>query len=139
MLTTCDGQPKLNDFGIARAADHEDDTAPGQVMGTPYAMSPEQVGGDDVDPRSDLFSLGAMLYELIAGTSPFAGATEAETLHRVVHHQPSSLTASVPGVPAALSELVDHLLEKSPLLRPQSAREVLIRLRALVSGGPGRG
>jgi len=131
VLTARHGQPKLNDFGIAWCADHDDHTASGEVMGTPRAMSPEQVGGDEVDRRSDLFSLGVMLYELVAGVSPFAAETHAHTFHRIIHHQPSSLAAIVPGVPAALSELVDHLLEKSPLLRPQSAREVLVRLRAL--------
>jgi eukaryotic-like serine/threonine-protein kinase len=131
VLTARNGQPKLNDFGIARCADHEDDTASGEVMGTPRAMSPEQIGGAQVDRRSDLFSLGVMLYELVAGVSPFAAETHAHTLHRVIHHQPSSLTAIVPGVPAALSELVDHLLDKNPMLRPQSAREVLVRLRAV--------
>jgi serine/threonine protein kinase len=72
-----------------------------------------------------------MLYELVAGVSPFAAETHGDTLHRVIHHQPSPLAAVAPDVPAALSELVDHLLEKSQLLRPQSAHEVLVRLRAL--------
>jgi serine/threonine protein kinase len=129
VLTTRDGRPKLNDFGIARSAECVDD--PGQIMGTPRAMSPEQVAGEPLDPRSDLFSLGVLLHELVAGGSPFAAESHAQTMRRVLHHHPPSLAGAHPDVPAALASVIDHLLAKDPAHRPQSAREVAMRLRVL--------
>jgi len=128
VLTTRDGRPRLNDFGIARSAECVDD--PTEVMGTPRAMSPEQVAGDPVDRRSDLFSLGILLYELVTGVSPFAADSHAQTMRRVLHHSPRSLIAD-PGVPAALAALIDQLLAKLPQRRPQTAREVARRLHAI--------
>jgi serine/threonine protein kinase len=129
VLTTRDGRPKLNDFGIARSAECVDD--PGEIMGTPRAMSPEQVLGERLDPRSDLFSLGVLLYEFVLGASPFAAETHAQTMQRVLHHHPPPLAEADLDVPAALASLIDHLLDKDPAHRPQSAREVAVRLRAL--------
>jgi serine/threonine-protein kinase len=100
-------------------------------MGTPRSMSPEQVLGEAVDCRSDLFSLGVLLYELVTGTSPFAADGHDQTMRRIVLHQPRPLAAEMPGVPQALAELVDQLLDKSPAGRPQSAQEVAARLRAI--------
>ena len=97
-------------------------------------MSPEQVQGAPVDERSDLFSLGVLLYELVAGASPFAADSHAQTMRRVLLHCPPSLAAGLPGVPdvpAGLAALIDQLLDKTPALRPQTAREVAVRLRAL--------
>lgn len=131
VLTRHDGGPKLNDFGIACTAAAAIAGAGGEVMGTPRAMSPEQALGEPIDARSDLFSLGILLYELIAGISPFAAEGHAQTMRRIVLHQPRSVSAELPGVPAELAELVDQLLEKSPAMRPQSAREVALRLRAI--------
>lgn len=129
VLTTCDGRPKLNDFGIARSAECVND--PSEIVGTPRAMSPEQVRGEPVDRRSDLFSLGILLYELVAGTSPFAADSHAQTMQRVLLHHPPSLAVEQPEVPLSLAALFDHLLSKDPARRPQSAREVAARLRAL--------
>jgi serine/threonine-protein kinase len=132
VLTTSDGRPKLNDFGIARFAGCDDD--PGEVTGTPRAMSPEQVAGEPVDQRSDLFSLGILLYELVVDASPFAADSHARTMRRVLRHHPRSLSAELPGVPPAFAALVDQLLDKDPARRPQSAREVAARLRELAAG-----
>ena len=96
-------------------------------------MSPEQIGGLDVDTRSDLFSLGVLLYELLSGTPPFGTACNAQTFARVLTYRQPPLGELVPGLDAALSDLVDQLLDKEPALRPQSAAEVLIRLRDLAT------
>jgi serine/threonine-protein kinase len=135
VLTSHDGRPKLNDFGIACTAASAA-AGGGEVMGTPRAMSPEQVLGEPIDGRSDLFSLGVLLYELIAGASPFAADGHAQTMRRIVLHHPRSLTDEVPGVPAALAALVEHLLDKSPLRRPQTAQEVALQLRAIAADAP---
>ena len=132
VLTTRDGRPKLNDFGVACSAECID--GPGEIVGTPRAMSPEQVAGEPIDPRSDLFSLGVLLYELVAGASPFAAEGPIETMQRVLHDLAPSLAEAHPDVPPALASLVDHLLAKDPAHRPQSANEVAVRLRALIPG-----
>jgi serine/threonine protein kinase len=130
VLTSQDGRPKLNDFGIACTA-MSAAAGGGDVMGTPRSMSPEQALGEPVDSRSDLFSLGVLLYELVTGASPFAGDDHAQTMRRIVLHQPRPLAVEAPGVPPALAELVDQLLDKSVPRRPQSAQEVAVRLRAI--------
>ena len=130
VLTSQDGRPKLNDFGIACTAASAA-SGGGEVMGTPRSMSPEQTLGESVDCRSDLFSLGVLLYELLTGASPFAADDHAQTMRRIVLHQPRPLAAEMPGAPQALAELVDQLLDKRPPRRPQSAQEVAARLRAI--------
>ncbi len=100
----------------------------GTVVGTPRAMSPEQAEGLELDPRSDLFSFGILLYELATGVSPFHAAGVADTLVRVCRHCQAPAAELNPLVPAALSELIDDLLEKERAHRPRSAREVARRL-----------
>lgn len=132
------GQIKVLDFGIAKHVEPAGEEGPalsqeGQVIGTVRAMAPEQARGLRVDARSDLFSLGVLLYELVSGTSPFAAQTALDTLVRVSVHRPASLH-ELPGlsaVPRALSALVDQLLEKAPELRPESAHHVAQRLAAI--------
>jgi serine/threonine-protein kinase len=126
-----DGEVKILDFGLAKRLDpgggrNDDSTlsAPGQVLGTGRAMAPEQARGLGVGPRSDLFSLGVLFYEMLTGTSPFRSATLYDTLVRVSTHRPPSVVELVEDVPEELSELVDRLLRKAPELRPASAREV---------------
>lgn len=125
------GEPVLVDFGIAACAGEPDLAALGDALvGTPRAMAPEQILGDGVDERSDLFALGALLYELAAGRSPFAAGSAIDTLRRVLDHVPAPVAWCAPGLPPRLAEVIDHLLEKDPMLRPQSAREVAARLAA---------
>ena len=142
VMRSTDGQIKVLDFGLAKHLPAPGDavstalSVDGQVIGTVRAMSPEQARGLAIDARSDLFSLGVLIYELVSGDSPFAGASPLDTLHRVAAHRQISLAdrAELAGrVPGALSKLVDQLLEKPPALRPASARDVLSRLRALTS------
>jgi serine/threonine-protein kinase len=136
------GGAKIADFGIARWLDPEGDgtarvaTRDGWVAGTARSMSPEQVAGDPLDERSDLFSLGTLLYESFTGRSPFLAASECETLHRVISHRPEEPSDLVPELPPALSRLTAQLLEKDPLLRPGSAAEVAGRLRSLSGERP---
>ncbi|HEX7837530.1 MAG TPA: protein kinase, partial [Kofleriaceae bacterium] len=133
-----DRQPKLTDFGIARrTVIAEDSTAQVSltrgrgIVGTLRAMSPEQLRGRELDGRSDLFSFGVMLYELVTGGSPFASGSDAETIASVLHHRQLPAHELVPGTPRALSELIDQLLEKSATERPDSALALRDRLRAI--------
>jgi len=135
ILVTPRGVVKILDFGLAKNVDPEVEetslTQDGVVMGTSRAMSPEQAVGGTLDPRSDLFSLGSLLYEMVTGRHPFVGSSPLDTMRRVVDHtQPpaSSLNAEVPE---ELSLLIDYLLEKNPDDRPQSAVEVVAALEAM--------
>jgi len=143
ILIGTDDQPKIADFGIARSiaaagtsAAEESLTREGMMIGTTRAMSPEQIQGHEVDARSDLFSFGVLLYELVTGTSPFAADVNAVTILRVIHERPPSPRELVPDVPRALSDLIDHLLEKPPAQRPDSARAVRDRLRRILDDLP---
>lgn len=127
VLITPDGHVKVFDFGIAKRIDAGDEvslTSDGLLLGTFRAMSPEQVRGEKLDPRSDLFSFGSLLYELVTGTSPFVGRNVEATLERVCAFRPPAARECNPDVPEELSALIDRLLEKNPGRRPQSAAEV---------------
>jgi non-specific serine/threonine protein kinase len=128
---------KLLDFGLARPQfDAPVDptvelTLPGIVMGTPRYMSPEQISGDAVDARSDLFAVGAMLFEMLAGRPAFVGRTFVEILHATRYEQPPALTGS-PAV-AALDRVIRRALAKRAADRPASADAMAGELRALES------
>ena len=137
ILIDSDDQPKIADFGLAHCFDGSIDdslTAEGVLIGTSRVMSPEQAQCLEIDQRSDLFSLGVMLYELVTGTSPFACGNRLQTVLRVVQHQPPPACVLVPDIPRALSDLIGQLLEKSPQDRPDSALVVRERLRSAVAG-----
>jgi serine/threonine-protein kinase len=129
VLLTTQGTPCVIDFGIAQPPGRVRQL-PGAagVIGTPRVMAPEQLSGCDVDSHSDLFSLGIMLFELIAGTSPFAGKSDAEAISLVLGQRPPMVDSLQPGTPRALAMLIDQLLEKDPLRRPANANEVAARL-----------
>ena len=135
---------KLLDFGLARPPLEPpeqsftlagDLTRPGVVMGTPHYMAPEQVTGDVVDSRTDLFAAGAIMFELLAGRPAFGGRTIVEVLHATVYEQPPALTGS-PAV-AAVDRVIRHALAKRPAERPASADAMADQLRAVrgVEGG----
>jgi len=128
VLITSSGRAKIMDFGIAKrllAPEGEESlTQDHAVMGTCRAMSPEQARGEDVDHRTDLFSLGVLLYETLTGHSPFAADTAFSTLQRVVLFHPEPVHRLNPAVPEGLSRLVGDLLEKDPFLRPRSSDQV---------------
>ena len=142
ILIGIDGQPKIADFGIARrtttgeGATGEALTREGLRIGTLRAMSPEQIEGRDLDGRSDLFSFGVMLYELVTGTTPFAAGVDTVIMLRVLQDRQVPASEIVPEVPRALSDLIDHLLEKAREQRPDSARTVRDRLRRILDGSP---
>jgi eukaryotic-like serine/threonine-protein kinase len=104
---------KLTDFGIAKVVGAET-TTPGMTMGSPSYMSPEQALGRPLDGRSNLFSLGSILYELITGERAFPGTNVTTIIYRIVHEPPSSLTAIQPGLHPALEAIVLKALEKQP-------------------------
>lgn len=115
---------KLTDFGLARAVDDVGMTQTGVVPGTPMYMSPEQASGDVVDQRSDLFSLGSVLYAMCTGRPPFRAATTLAVIRRVCDDVPRPIRDVNGDVPAWLVEIVEKLLEKNPANRFQTADEV---------------
>ena len=132
------GRVKLIDFGLARppVADATDLSRPGSVIGTPSYMPPEQARGLAVDHRADLYSLGAVLYELTTGRLPFTGETPVGVLIAVVTHPPIPPRQLNPHIPPAVESLILRLMAKDPIQRPNSAVEVeaeLARLEAAAS------
>lgn len=128
-LESPNGRVKLLDFGLARPQVVSVKlTTSGMIMGTPAYMAPEQARAEEVNERTDLFSLGCILYQLICGELPFAGDTVWEILYALNEKDPKPVTDFWPGVPPALNELVTQLLQKNPADRPQTAAEVIERL-----------
>jgi serine/threonine protein kinase/tetratricopeptide (TPR) repeat protein len=115
---------KITDFGLARAVDDVSMTHPGEVAGTPEFMSPEQAQGKPVDHRSDLFSLGAVLYTMCTGRSPFRAESSVAVLRRVCDDVPRPIREVNPDIPEELVAIIDRLLAKDPQERFQSAVEV---------------
>ena len=115
---------KITDFGLARAVDDVDITRTGQITGTPHYMSPEQAQGLKVDTRSDLFSLGCVLYAMCAGRSPFRAENTIAAIRRVCDESPRPIREVNSEIPDWLAEIIDRLLAKSPDERFQSASEV---------------
>ncbi len=150
VFITADGRAKILDFGLAKlietvplgagatmAATRAAGTLPGIVLGTIGYMSPEQVRGQDVDHRSDIFSFGTILYEMVSGARAFQGDTPADTMSAILHSEPRDLTALTgDAVSPALERIVRHCLEKEPGRRFQSARDLAFDLET-VSGIPG--
>jgi tetratricopeptide (TPR) repeat protein len=141
VLVTQGGRGKILDFGLAQLWQAAgDEPAPsGEILGTLRAMSPEQVHGLELDPRSDLFSFGVLLYEMTTGLSPFRAPSDVETLDRVCRHQAAPVTRLEPGVPIELARLIDALLSKERERRPASAKEVAARLAAIERSRGGAG
>ncbi len=126
---------RILDFGLAKYVELDPGepsiSERGQVVGTARAMSPEQARGFEVGPRSDLFSLGTVLYEMLTGVSPFVGKTFMDTLSRVVSHTQDPASTHAPDLPPDASRLIDQLLQKAPELRPADAGRVADRLRRI--------
>jgi serine/threonine protein kinase len=126
---------KILDFGLARAlCDDNRLTLDGGLVGTPAYMAPEQVRDENIDARSDLFSLGCVLYRLCTGRSPFKETNLTATLSAVLHDQPKPPTEWNSDLPPALSELIVRLLAKQPEKRPASAQVVIEALTAIERG-----
>ncbi|SPE43599.1 putative Serine/threonine protein kinase with TPR repeats [Candidatus Sulfopaludibacter sp. SbA3] len=141
VLFTEDGQIKIADFGLAKiaasrnaGAASELETVSGHAMGTPVYMSPEQARGQEVDERSDIFSLGVLLFELIAGQVPFHSTDTPAVLHDIAYTPAPALRQFREDVPDRLQSIVSRMLEKDPARRYQTAKEVLADLRAFNAG-----
>jgi len=133
-----DGRVRILDFGVAHVPPREDAatmTQPGQIIGTIGYMSPEQVRGEPVRPSSDIFALGAVLYEMLSGRRAFRAGTAHETLSMILRDDPPELPRSGTSIPGELTHIVLHCLEKNPLERFQSARDLAFALRTIGSGG----
>ena len=126
-----DGTAKIRDFGLAVSSDNPRLTLEGMMVGTLFYMPPEQASGRDVTAQSDLYSLGAMLYELVTGVPPFQGKDPVAIIGQHVNTVPVSPTWHNALCPQPLEDLIFRLLEKSPSKRPESATEVLIALDAI--------
>jgi len=151
IFLTSDGRVKILDFGLARwrpsTSPEEEGAAPtetqeGAILGTVGYMSPEQVRGERADAPSDIFSLGCVLYEMVAGRRAFARETAAQTMVAILESQPPELRDSEKQIPAELDRLITHCLEKNPLERFHSAHDLGFALRAISgtssTAGPGQ-
>jgi serine/threonine protein kinase/Flp pilus assembly protein TadD len=145
IFLTSDGLVKILDFGLARppVVGSEDQTstptesmqtAAGTVLGTLGYMSPEQVSGEPADPRSDIFSLGCVLYEMLTGNRAFSGASPGRTMAAILRDQPPEIAVSGAQVPEGLARIVTRCLEKSPSERFQSARDLAFGLKEMAGG-----
>src|SRR5262245_49384058 len=142
IFITRDGRVKILDFGLAKLTENQalggsmlatqaGGTGAGVVLGTVGYMAPEQVRALAVDHRSDIFSFGAVLYEMLSGSRAFKGATAADTITAILSSEPPDLTGDHASVTPALDRIVRHCLEKTPEMRFQSARDIAFNLEAL--------
>jgi serine/threonine-protein kinase len=123
VMVTAEGGIKIMDFGIARVLGAEQKTVDGRLMGTPAYMSPEQVLGEEVDGRADLYSVGVLLYRLLSGTLPFKADSALAMLQRQIRDEPISLHLQRPELPEWCDQIVQRALMKEPADRFQSAEE----------------
>ena len=131
IFVTLDGLVKILDFGLAKLAGEAKLTNEGATLGTTRYMSPEQARGEETDERSDIWSLGAMLYEMIAGAPPFAPACDQAVCCAIANEEPEPLTARRAGVPTELERIVEKTLAKDPGERYQHAEDLMVDLKRL--------
>jgi len=129
MMLTEDGKVKLTDFGLAKLRGGTQLTKTGSTLGTAAYMSPEQIRGEDVDHRSDVFSLGVVLYELVTSHLPFKGEFEAALSYSILNENPPSIKSLRQKVPQTLEQIINHCLEKDRSKRYQSVDEIVKELK----------
>ncbi len=143
IMITPEGRAKIADFGIARMRSSETRTQTGIILGSPKYISPEQVVGKRADHRSDIFSLGVILYESLTGSTPFNGEGLSALMYQITNHDPSPPSSSNPQVPVMLDYIIAKVLAKSPEARYQSAADFANDLREcraqILTGQPGAG
>jgi Tol biopolymer transport system component len=154
LFLTEDGRVKILDFGLAKLASNEDTnksesltltqaesagTEPGMVLGTVGYMSPEQVRGKLADTRSDIFSLGTILYEMLSGKRAFQRDSTADTMAAILNEDPAELCGEGKKIPPAVERIVRHCLEKNPAERFQSARDLAFDLETVSGASTGAG
>lgn len=128
--------PYVVDFGLARVIDDAGSTATGEIIGTPHYLSPEQAWGLPVDRRSDVYSLGATLYELLSGARPFQGDSPTDVMMQVISRRPTPLRRVLRSIPRDLSLIAEVCLEKEPERRYESARALRDDLARWLNGEP---
>ncbi len=149
LFVTADGRVKILDFGVAKlqslpeeagrsAEDLTTVTKSGAVIGTVAYMSPEQLRGKAVDHRSDIFSVGAILYEMLTGRRAFRGETEVDTITAVLREDPPEINLEQASIPLSFQQVIHHCLEKDPENRFQSARDLAFALETLADPAGGR-
>jgi serine/threonine-protein kinase len=136
LLISYDGAVKIVDFGIVKGNSISSETQAGMLKGKVAYMSPEQAAGEPIDARSDLFSIGVVLYELIAGEKPFTGANEVMCLKSILDDAVPPITKHAPECPEDIENIVYRALEKSRDQRYQSAREFQVELQAVLTACP---
>jgi predicted Zn-dependent protease/predicted Ser/Thr protein kinase/TolB-like protein len=134
IMLTAEGRPMLMDFGLAKMSGATRVTRTGTTVGTVAYMSPEQARGEEIDQRSDVWSLGAVLYEMLAGRVPFPGDYDQAVIYGILHEEPESISRLRPEVPAAAVRVLEGALRKDPRERYSSMRELLVDLESSVEG-----
>jgi serine/threonine-protein kinase len=134
ILIADDGRIKVSDFGVAKLAS-QSLTLTGKIVGSPYFMAPEQVRGEPVDGRADLFALGAVLYQCVTGQRSFPGSTIAEVTYKVIHTDPRPVREWSPGCPAALEAVIVRALSKHPDDRFETGEEMAEALEGAAPEG----
>lgn len=131
MMLTEDGKVKLTDFGLAKLRGGTQLTKTGSTLGTAAYMSPEQIRGEDVDHRSDIFSLGVVLYELVTSHLPFRGEFEAALSYSILNENPPAISSLRPDVPKSFEQIINRCLEKDKTKRSQSVDDIETELKSV--------
>jgi len=131
IMMSSKGQIKVMDFGLAKLKGSLKLTRTSSTIGTLAYMAPEQIQGGEVDARSDIFSFGVLLFEMLTGHAPFRGEHEAAMMYSILNQQPDSLEKHLPACPPGLLQIMSKMLEKSPEDRYQSMTELVVDLRRL--------